>query len=276
MTKELICPVCGETLGRLGTAYKCTKNHSFDVSAAGYVNLLLPNQMHTKQPGDNKEMVAARRSFLSKGYYTPLSEALNQAVYSQLKGASYPRIIDAGCGEGYYTGRLHEFLIARGLGHRIIGFDISKYALSAAAKRYKDITFGVASLFHMPVADGLADGLLNLFAPLCPEEFLRVLRPGGFLIIAAPGERHLWGLKSVLYEQPYVNVLNDTAIPGFCLVEQHSVNQEILLGSNQDILDLFSMTPYYWKTPKEGSERLATLDTLTTPISFELLIYIKE
>lgn len=274
--KELICPVCGEILGRLGAAYKCSKNHSFDVSGAGYVNLLLPNQMHAKVPGDNKAMVAARRSFLSKGYYTPLSEELNRTVYTHINGVSYPRIIDAGCGEGYYTGRLFEFLQAQGISHRLIGFDISKYALAAAAKRYKEITFGVASLFHMPVSDGFADCLLNLFAPLCPEEFHRVLRPGGILIIAAPGAQHLWGLKSVLYEQPYQNVLSDTAIEGFRLLEQRSVNEEIVVETNQDILDLFSMTPYYWKTPKEGVDRLAALDTLKTPINFELLIYTKE
>lgn len=274
--KELICPVCAESLRRLGGVYKCDSNHSFDVSAAGYVNLLLPNQMHAKVPGDSKAMVAARRSFLGKGYYAPLSEGLNQAVYHYLKGIAYPRIIDAGCGEGYYTGSLSAHLGEQGQPHRMIGFDISKYALAAAAKRYQEITFGVASLFHMPVADGLADLVLNLFAPLCPEEFWRVLKPEGILAIVAPGERHLWGLKSALYEQPYPNELSDTAIKGFRLLEQRSIVGEITLDNTQDILDLFSMTPYYWKTSKEAAEGLARLSTLDTPISFELLLYQKE
>ncbi len=274
--KELICPVCGESLERLGGAYKCDKNHSFDVSAAGYVNLLLPNQMHAKIPGDNKALVAARRRFLSKGYYQPLSDALNQSVLTHLTQKNYPRIIDAGCGEGYYTGRLSDFLKEQGISRRLVGFDISKFALTSAAKMYKNITFGVASLFHMPLADQIADCVLNLFAPLCPEEFHRVLKPGGVLVIVAPGERHLWGLKSALYEEPYVNQLSDTSIKGFVLKERRRVDSQITIENNQDLLDLFSMTPYYWKTSKEAAERLSSIDTLETPISFELLIYVKE
>ena len=35
------------------------------------------------------------------------------------------------------------------------------------------------------------------------------------------------------------------------------------------------MTPYYWKTPKAGCERLAQLQTLTTRISFDIHVYEK-
>ena len=33
------------------------------------------------------------------------------------------------------------------------------------------------------------------------------------------------------------------------------------------------MTPYYWKTPRSGAERLASLDTLTTELHFDFLVY---
>ena len=49
----------------------------------------------------------------------------------------------------------------------------------------------------------------------------------------------------------------------------------ITLESQRDIHALFQMTPYYWKTPRAGAERLAALETLTTHISFRGHIFRK-
>lgn len=43
--------------------------HSYDIARQGYVHLLPVKQMHAKIPGDTKQMVDARRVFLSGGYY---------------------------------------------------------------------------------------------------------------------------------------------------------------------------------------------------------------
>ena len=110
---------------------------------------------------------------------------------------------------------------------------------------------------------------------MVPGEFARVLRPGGVLLFAVPGPRHLFGLKEVLYARPYENQRRDVAYPGFSCVERVPVERAITVTGPQ-VQALFAMTPYYWKTPVDGARRLAALDKLTTEIGFDFLVYRKE
>ena len=74
-TKEIAqyrCPLCQQALLLNEKSYRCENNHSFDQAKQGYVNLLPVQFKHSKEPGDNKAMVQARRAFLDKGYYQPL------------------------------------------------------------------------------------------------------------------------------------------------------------------------------------------------------------
>jgi len=158
----------------------------------------------------------------------------------------------------------------------VTGVDISKFAVKAAAGKYKGIDFAVASLFHIPCARESVDVLTDVFAPIVPEEFLRVLKPGGVMILAVPGARHLWGMKEVLYTAPYENEEHDTAYEGFEYLGRESVQREIVVEGRENIEALFSMTPYYWKTDVAGGERLRALDTLKTEIKFDFLIYRKR
>ena len=84
------CPLCGTPLEREETRWLCPNRHSFDRAAAGYVHLLPANKKHSKDPGDDKAMVAARSSFLDKGYYAPLRDSWRRR---SLPGCSAP----AGC-----------------------------------------------------------------------------------------------------------------------------------------------------------------------------------
>lgn len=265
----LICPKCGEKLISEGNSLLCRNRHCYDKAKSGYVNLLPSNQMHAKLPGDNKLMVQARRAFLNKGYYSPLAEALCGKVLEYAENSC--KILDAGCGEGYYTARIAE--AAEGIASEIVGIDISKAAADCAAKRTKAAKFAVASVFHLPVEGESCDILTTVFAPFCGEEFIRVLKPGGIMIMVIPAERHLWQLKCAVYENPYLNEIKDTSIDGFELLDRNRVTGEIFLDNSEDINALFSMTPYFYKTGIDGSKRLAELDSLTTEIGFEILIY---
>jgi 23S rRNA (guanine745-N1)-methyltransferase len=136
------CPICGERLDRLEKAYVCPNGHSYDIASEGYVYLLPPNKKHSKMPGDDKAMVASRRRFLESGCYRIFSDALNNLAlkYYPADGSA---IVDAGCGEGYYTSRLAEFFSEHGMNPPLCGFDISKFAVKAAAKKYRSIPFAV-------------------------------------------------------------------------------------------------------------------------------------
>jgi 23S rRNA (guanine745-N1)-methyltransferase len=268
------CPVCGGRLEKRGKEFVCSGGHTYDIASEGYVYLLPPNKKHSKMPGDDRRMVASRRRFLESGGYRIFSDALNRLAREFLP-AEHPVILDAGCGEGYYTGRLARSLAEHSVRAAVYGFDISKFAVKAAAKRYRDIFFAVGSMFGIPVLDGAADLVTNVFAPIVPEELCRVAKPGGVMILAVPGERHLYGLKRVLYDRPYENERRDTEYPGFAFLRRVPVRGSIHTEDPEIMRSLFAMTPYCWKTPKEGCERLWKAKSLDTETGFDFLIYRK-
>ncbi|MDD3346996.1 putative RNA methyltransferase [Oscillibacter sp.] len=268
------CPVCKEPLCREAGVYRCADGHSFDIAKEGYTYLLPPNQKHSAAPGDDKGMAAARREFLSKGYYEPLLHTLCSCFLSH--SGDSPVILDTGCGEGYYTAGVYQALCAAGKAPRMAGIDISKSILRYAARRERAIEFAVASSYHLPLADGSVDLLLNCFSPLALEEFRRVLRPGGTFFYVVPAADHLWELKQVLYEKPYPNEEKETPYEGFTYEAVIPVEETVTLATQSDIHALFQMTPYYWKTPKAGAERLLALDTLKCRISFRIHVFHRD
>lgn len=270
-----ICPICKEKLIRMEKTYCCPNNHSYDIASEGYVHLLPPNKMHAKIPGDNKQMVNSRRDFLKTGLYQLFSDKLNELVLENSSDGTAPQVLDAGCGEGYYTARLQAYLSEHHKKAAIAGFDISKFAVKAAAKQYKTIEFAVGSIFDIPADNDSVDCLTAIFSPIVPAEFARVLKPGGALILAVPGEQHLYGLKEILYENPYENEYKETEYDKFAFCKRVPVKDEILIDNHKTIEDLFAMTPYYWKTSIEGSKRLKETNTLHTEIEFDFLVYHK-
>jgi len=268
---QFCCPLCGGALAETQTGLQCPGGHCFDRAREGYVNLLPANRKHSKAPGDDNGMVAARRAFLEKGWYQPLREAL-EALAVELTGPA-PVVLDAGCGEGYYTGGVRDALLDAGKSPRVAGIDISKAALRKAGKRYPGIGFAVASAYRLPVADGSVELLLNVFSPLAIEEFRRVLRPGGIYLYVVPGAKHLWELKEALYERPYPNEEKETPYEGFSYERIVPVSYTVRLPGQEDIHALFQMTPYYWKTPREGVERLAAVSRMDCRIDFRVHVF---
>ncbi|MEG1858454.1 MAG: methyltransferase domain-containing protein, partial [Pseudoflavonifractor sp.] len=183
-----------------------------------------------------------------------------------------PAVVDSGCGEGYYTAGIHGALCAAGRSPRTAGVDLSKPSLRYAAKRTGEAEFAVASVYHLPVADGTADLLVNCFSPLALEEFRRVLKPGGRFLYVVPGAKHLWALKQVLYETPYPNAEDATPYEGFEYMEIRTAAREITV-EGPALRDLFRMTPYFWKTPKAGAERLGELERLDVEADFKVLVF---
>lgn len=268
------CPICGEMLTRRERVYCCPAGHSYDISKEGYTHLLPANKKHSAAPGDDKGMAAARRNFLSRDYYKPLLDALCAEMIARSDDA--PVILDTGCGEGYYTAGIYQALCAAGKAPRMAGTDISKSILRYAAKREKRIAFAVASSYHLPIADASIDLLLNCFSPLALEEFHRVLKPGGYFLYVVPAAEHLWELKQVLYDHPYPNEEKETPYHGFDYVSILPVDGTMELACQEDIHALFQMTPYYWKTPRAGAQRLAALDHLSCRLSFRIHIFQKH
>jgi len=265
-----LCPLCAARLTREEKSYRCEKGHCYDVASSGYVNLLPVNKKRSASPGDDKAMAAARRAFLDQGYYRPLQEAISAAIVKRAPAKAV--LLDAGCGEGYYTAGLYHALVENGKNPKMAGIDISKEILKSAAKREKNIEYAVASSFHLPIETGAVDVLLDCFSPLAEEEFRRVLRPDGYFVYVVPAAKHLWEMKCALYDRPYFNEEKDIEYDGFRYEEIIEVKTRLTLGCRKDIADLFAMTPYFWRTPKEGAQRLAQLETLETAAEFRIHI----
>lgn len=268
-----ICPVCGGELHSNGKSLSCALNHSFDLAKSGYVNLLGSQQPKTRRHGDDRLMVRARRDFLNKGYYQPLLEGIRKALEPHVRNGC--TILDAGCGECWYTSGLYAHLIDHGIAIHMLGVDISKDALAEGAKRNRELELAVASIFHLPVADASCEVVLSLFAPFAGGEFYRVLKPGGILLKVIPLEKHLLRLKQAVYDRVYENSPEDTAPEGFLLLERQALRDTIHLQCREDILHVFTMTPYYYKTGVKDQKKLELLRELDTEIEFGIFIYQK-
>ncbi len=267
-----ICPKCKGKLNITHTGCVCPSGHSYDRAAGGYYNLLLDNRGGTH--GDNRDMVVARRDFLSRGFYRPLADSVAALVlkYTPEQG----QVLDSGSGEGYYTDIVRLALGGRCAEPHVSGFDISKDAVKIAAKKNSDISYAVASAYRMPVADGTVDTLFNIFSPLAKDEVRRVLLPHGKFIMAIPGEEHLYDLKERIYDTPYKNTVEDKRIEGFKLIEEMRLSYNMELDSPEAVRSLFMMTPYAYRTRPENKARIESLDRLCCRAEFILLVYEKE
>ena len=269
----LACPVCGAQLSltqdEKSAACGGKKRHLFDFAAGGYLNLYTSRA----SGGDSGECIAARNAFLAKGYYEKISDAVNALLDEYAPSGA--RVLDAGCGEGYYTLRMAEN------GRSAFGFDLSKNGVNIAAKAAKRSAkpafFGVASVFALPVLSESMDAVTTIFAPCAEEEYARVLKPGGLLILAGAGKDHLIDLKKAVYENAYENEgRRDLPSEKFELLGEAGVCCDITLESGKDIENLFAMTPYFYRTSQKDKEKLGAFSSLCTKIDVELFIYRKR
>lgn len=268
------CPICKQNFTQNERTLVCPKGHSFDMARGGYVNLLRPGKGGSVRHGDDKLMVRARTEFLGAGFYDPLRDAVTDAVLRHASGSG--RLLDAGCGEGFYTSHIREALAKAGKDFSVYGIDVSKDAIHACAVRDKSIRLAVASIFDLPAVAESVDILLNLFAPYDAAEFSRVLKKDGTLIRVFPRERHLWELKCAVYDTPYENEIDTLALAGFTLVGKTPVTFDLHLKNTEEISSLFKMTPYYYKTSREDQKKLENLETLDTHGEFLILEYKKD
>ena len=225
-------------------------------------------------------MAQARRLFLDSGAYSGLRDALCECAAKYAAEMKKPlTMVDCGCGEGYYTVGMYDAVP----GMQMIGVDISKNVLAAAHSRInangvkRDIFCAAASVFRLPLEDHCADMAAVIFAPFQREELLRVVKPGGVILTAIPGERHLYGLKAALYDQPRLNEVKPYGVEGMEFLEKREVRSTMRLTSQELLNALFTMTPYYYKTSQHDSSRLygyfGTNDNFTTEIDFQVLCY---
>ena len=249
-----VCPICSGILKCEKPAWHCENGHSFDVARQGYVNLLTVQQKHSLSPGDTREMVVARRDFLDGGYYIPIAQKLRELV--SRFAPQCKSVLDVGCGEGYYLSQIDA--------EEKWGIDISKEAVRYASARDKSVHFVTATAAHLPFAEGSFDCLLSMFALTMAEEFSRVLKEQGIFIQVLAGEKHLLGLKGIIY--PTLLEKQKTLQPeldGFTLLHHETLTFDFTVKGQALVRDLLYMTPHVWRISKEGAAALEKTERLS-------------
>lgn len=261
----LICPACSKALEWHDKECRCANGHSFDLAKEGYANLLLSHQRRSSHPGDDDNMIQARRRFFDSGAFDPLTNLLTHSAIINRQSAI--SILDCGCGEGHFLGALH--------GERF-GVDVSKEAIRCAAKRYKDVKWIVANAMRkLPFSDHSLDVILSILAPRNPEEFARILKPDGALILGVPGTNHLIELRSRLAANAadFEEKADDAAAkcaPHFTETHRELLSYQQTLTAAQ-LADLIQMTPIFWCSSPEAKAGVQQLAELKVTVSFVLL-----
>lgn len=274
--QTLACPLDGDPLQQGVGTWRCAAGHSFDIARQGYVNLLPVQHKRSGDPGDSKAMVAARQRFLAAGHYQPIAEAVSQAV---LKGATADaplRCLDAGCGEGYYL-RALSGAASEQQALELLGLDISKWAILAAAKQEKRASWVVGSNANLPVQAGTLDRLLCMFGFPAYHEFARVLKPGGLLLKIDAGPDHLRELREIIYPTLKPERTGEAPVPdGFTYLATDTVRYPLELVGAQQIADLLTMTPHLYRTRAEDREKLAALESLAVGVDVRLTRLVRD
>ncbi|HEX6447289.1 MAG TPA: 23S rRNA methyltransferase [Streptosporangiales bacterium] len=268
----LRCPVCRAPLRRDGGAVSCPDGHSFDVARQGYVNLL-PGGMR-RDPGDTAAMVRARTDFLDGGHFAALADRVADLA-AGLAGEREGCVVDAGAGTGYHLGRTLDRLPGR-VG---VALDVSKHAIRRAARAHERIGAVVADVWRpLPVADGVASVVLDLFAPRNGAEFRRVLAADGALLVVTPTPRHLAELVAPLGLLT-VDARKEERVAGalggrFTAVAAEEQEQTLLLD-RRDVVAAVSMGPSAWHVePALLERRVAGLgEPVAVTSSVRLTVY---
>ncbi|MBA1297419.1 putative RNA methyltransferase [Pseudomonas carnis] len=242
----LACPICSAPLNTVDNGVACPAGHRFDRARQGYLNLLPVQHKNSRDPGDNLAMVEARRDFLNAGHYAPVAKRLAELAVERAP----QRWVDIGCGEGYYTAQ-----IAQALPHADgYALDISKEAVKRACKRNPALTWLIASMARVPLAEASCQFLASVFSPLDWQEAKRLLSPGGGLMKVGPTSGHLMELRERLYDEvrEYTDDKHLALVPdGMSLAHSETLEFTLSLAEAQDRANLLAMTPHGWRASAE-------------------------
>ncbi len=238
----LACPLCQDLLSPAEQGLSCANGHRFDRARQGYFNLLPVQHKKSRAPGDNPQMVEARRHFLAAGHYAPLAQGLVERAQT----LNPKRWLDIGCGEGYYTAAIANAL-PQADGHAL---DISRDAVKRACRLAPEVAWLVASMARVPMPSASCDLLLSVFSPLDYAEAIRLLAPGGHLLRLGPTSEHLLELREKIYDEvrPYDDAKHLTDLPAqLTLTDSGQLSFELTLNNPADRANLLAMTPHGWR-----------------------------
>lgn len=160
----------------------------------------VPSMDTSTGTGTGTDFVAATRVFydaIAEDYFarfrsTLAAQPLERAVlaaYAEFvrgSGGGSGQVADLGCGPGWVTALLDS------LGLSVFGLDLSESMLAVARRENPGLRFEQGSMLELDLADGTLAGVVSWYStihtpvdqlPALFGEFLRVLAPGGHLLL---------------------------------------------------------------------------------------------
>ena len=234
----LACPHCAHGMTRLDGVVGCPAGHRFDVARQGHLSLL--GSRSRTDTGDSADMVAARVDFLGAGHYRPLAEAIADRVVAG-------PVLEIGAGTGYYLAAVLQRLAADPAADaRGLAIDASRYAARRSAAEPAIGSIVADAWSRLPVRHAVIGTVLSVFAARDPGEIVRVLAPGGRLVVATPEPDHLAEIRTDLglltVDPGKVERLADSFAGRLRLTERDDVRVLMRL-SRRDVAALVRMGP---------------------------------
>jgi len=269
------CPVCGSSMVVEDlTSLVCEKNHSFDFTKQGYVNL----NPHAGKHKYSKDLFEARKQLMAdEGFFHPLIERLSEMIHQHTKNKETLIMADMGCGEGSHLSAICELLEAS-YGTRVngAGIDIAKEGIMVAAKNYSEKIWAVADLANPPFKDRQFDVILNILSPSNYAEFHRLLSTDGLVAKVVPQSGYLKELREVFFEDPDKQTYSNADIvshfeENFQVIDRTRVSYTADIGKTA-LKSLIQMTPLTWAVEEE--KLTSFLDRNATDITVDLEILI--
>lgn len=268
MIDHLICPLCSNEFTLEGKSVKCRQGHCFDFAKEGYLNLLPVHRKNSKDPGDSKEMMQARRSFLEGGHYAPLVNHIKETIETHCPNPK--SMLDLGCGEGYYTDQLFSDT------QNVLGFDIAKNAIRAASKKYSNALFFVGSIYNIPIKPLSIDLAMSIFTPLDSKQIANILSEQGVFMVVSSGANHMKEIAEFIYEKfkPHEYAPIDKLSEDFDLMSSEDCSFTVKVENSQDAMNMVKMTPYFWSMTQRSND----METIPLEVTahFKISIFSKK
>lgn len=201
--------------------------------------------------GYDKKFFSNRSQFFEMGYYKHILDEVREAVKDIMASSGQEQmvLIDAGCGEGYYSEEL-----AKIEGVQIVALDIAADAIKQAAKSNADVAWTIADITNIPVKDHVCDVILDVFTPANYGEFSRILKEGGYIIKIIPGANHLIQLRKAASDQLRNKEYSGEDVSDYFEKHYRVVRKETLSNtmpiSQETLKVLAAMTPLLFDADK--------------------------
>lgn len=260
------CPICNNELKSRDNSLVCKNNHCFDFAKQGYINLLPVQQKKSLNPGDSKDMLMARRSFLSKGHYSPIKDEVARLLSTYRSGDD--TYLDIGCGEGYYTTEIAKLVPFA----NVVGTDIAKDAVRMCCSRSKEHFWAVATASHLPLRDNSVDCITAIFSLVVGEEYHKKLKKGGIIVEVSAGNNHLIELKREIYSEVFKQDKKQKDLSPYFKTECQGKVTFPLSLEGEDLKNLLDMTPHINRIKEDKKQQLYSLSRLDLTVDCQVRV----